>query len=78
MGAREVGEKCMKEFIKQRIETQEVDFYTKISKNKLKTFDHKNKVNVVKSKNKNTVLKSDRQTFANTLYLYLLLDKFSF
>ena len=69
LGAKDVGEKCLQRFIEERVETQTVDFHTKITKNKLKTFNDEINVKVVKTRNQNILLKSDRQTFARMMVI---------
>ena len=58
-----IRERCLNEFLKSRIETDEVSLYEPIRKQKLKTFDSATKKKVVKVKGTDVAVKADRQTF---------------
>ena len=53
-------------FIKDRIETGNVDFYAPIKKNDLKTFNVK-KTSIMKVKEQKIAIRADRETFARLL-----------
>ena len=67
LNALEVGQSCLSAFIKDRIETNDVGFYSTIQKNQLKTFDVKKKTSMVKVKDKNIAIRADRETFGRLL-----------
>ena len=67
--AKEIGERCLDEFLKSRIESGEVSLYEPIRKQKLKTFDNATKKKVLKVKGTDVAVKADRQTFARLLLI---------
>lgn len=67
MNAQTVGQSCLDAFVKERIETNAVDFYAKITKNQLQTFDTKKRTSVMKVKDQQKAIRADRETFARLL-----------
>ena len=79
--AEKIGESCFKEFLKNRIETNSVNFYAAIKKLKLRTFDKRSaltKINretftrlLVIQKNRNISLKEVMHSLSFLLHPYL-------
>ena len=69
LNAESIGKYQYLEFIQNRIETNEVDFYAPIKQNKLNTFESAVNVRKVKVNGKEVAVRSDRDTFALLLIL---------
>ena len=69
LNAESIGKYQYLEFIQNRIETNEVDFYAPIKQNKLNTFESAVNVRKVKVNGKEVAVRSDRDTFARLLIL---------
>ena len=70
LNAENIGKTQLETFISSRIESNEIDFYTPIKKNKLHTFDSAAKqIFVMKVKDRDVAIKSDRETFARLLVI---------
>ena len=67
--AEKIGESRFKEFFKNCIETNNVDFYAPIKKLKLCTFDKRSAPAKIKVKNKDVVVRTDREIFARLLVI---------
>lgn len=67
--AEKIGKSCFKEFLKNRIETNNVEFYAPIRKLKLHTFDKRSAQTNIKLKKKGVAIKSDRETFPRLLVI---------
>ena len=66
--AETIGKNRLLDFVKSRIETNNIDFYAPIKKNKLRTFDTAVAVKI-KVKGKYIAVRSDRETFARLLII---------
>ena len=64
-----IGKNRLLDFVKSRIETNNMDFYAPIKKNKLRTFDTAVAVKKIKVKGKDIAVRSDRETFARLLII---------
>ena len=69
LNAEEIGTNRFKEFLKKRVESNEINFYAPIKKNMLRTFDKTSGPKIVKVKNKEVAIASDRETFARLLII---------
>ena len=69
LNAESIGKDQYLEFIQNRIETNEVDFYSPIKQNKLHTFESAVNVRKVKVNGKEVAVRSHRDTFARLLIL---------
>ena len=67
--AEKIGESCFKEILKNRIETNNVDFYTPLNTLKLNTFDKRSAPTKINVKNKDVAIRSDRETFTGLLVI---------
>ena len=67
--AEKIGKSCFKEFLKNRIETNNVEFYAPIRKLKLHTFDKRSAQTNIKLKKNGVAIKSDRETFPRLLVI---------
>ena len=69
MNAATNGESSFKDFIKNRIESNNFGFYEPIKKNKLRNFDTAIITKIMKVHGKDIAIKNDRETFARLLVI---------
>ena len=69
MNAAAVGESCFKDFIQNRIESNNSRLYEPIKKNKLCNFDTTIVTKIIKVNGKDIAIKNDRETFAKLLVI---------
>ena len=69
MDAATIGESSFKDFIKNRIESNNFGFYEPIKKNKLRNFDTAIITKIMKVHGKDIAIKNDRETFARLLVI---------
>ena len=62
-----VGQSCLEAFVKERIETSSIDFYAKITKNQLQTFETKKRTSLLEVKDQQMAIRADREIFARLL-----------
>ena len=67
MNAATIGESSFKDFIKNRIESNNFGFYEPIKKNKLRNFDTAIITKIMKVHGKDISIKNDRETFTRLL-----------
>ncbi|XP_057314196.1 uncharacterized protein LOC130655456 [Hydractinia symbiolongicarpus] len=67
--AHSVGKKEMEEFVEKRIKSNEISFYDRIKKNRLKTFKDVAVKKVCKVKEKNITIAAERSVFAKLLII---------
>ena len=66
--AKEIGENAYQQFKKEQIESQEVDFHSKLSKKNLKTFTNPC-TKRIQSKGREIIIKADRNMFARMIVI---------
>ena len=69
MNAATIGESSFKDFIKNRIESNNFGFYEPIKKNKLRNFDTAIITKIMRVHGKDIAIKSDRETFVRLLVI---------
>ena len=69
LDAEKIGSDLFNDFLKTRIESNEVNFYAPIKKRKLRTFDKNSGPKILKVKNKEVAMESDREAFARLLII---------
>ena len=67
--AGEIGKAHARDFIHERIETNNADFYVSIKKIKLQTFEVVSAAKKIKTKYNEVAMRSDRETFARLLVI---------
>ena len=69
MNVATIGESNLKDFIQNRIESNNFGFYEPIKKNKLRNFDVVIIKKILKVHGKDIAIKNDRETFARLLVI---------